>query len=118
MTEVKIVINRCYGGFGFSDEGMALLAARKGYTTREEREGESESFVNPEGGRIFGYELEHELPRTDADLVAVVEELGDAAGGSHSDLIIKTLPKGTRYMINEYDGAEWLVTEANLTEVA
>lgn len=49
-----------------------------------------------------------ELPRHDARLVQVVEELGDEASGSCARLDILEID-GDRYIIDEYDGMESVV---------
>ena len=49
--------------------------------------------------------------RTDPLLVQVVKELGEKANGYCAKLAIEYLPKGTKYIINEYDGHESLQTE-------
>lgn len=53
---------------------------------------------------------DHNIPRTDLDLVRVVEELGNAASGPCAELTIEELPKGTFYRIKEYDGLESIET--------
>jgi len=84
----KVVINNCYGNFSLSEEASKLLAARKG--------------------------VEHvcvtHIDRHDADLIAVVEELGcERASGEFAELYIEEI-KGNQYNINEYDGAETVIT--------
>jgi hypothetical protein len=51
-----------------------------------------------------------DMPRTDPVLVAVVEELGEAANGRVASLAIRELPEGTKYRIDEHDGNERVVT--------
>lgn len=81
----KIVINSCYGGFGLSDEALELIAQRKNTTDRISHWG---------------------LKRDDADLIAVIEELGTAAEGHCSELKIEEFDEGVEYTISEYDGSE------------
>lgn len=87
---MKVVYNNCYGGFGLSDEALQLLSQKKGYEIKSG----------------FYLELEHEIKRHDADLVAVVEELGTKASGNYADLQIEEIPDGWEYEIDEYDGNE------------
>jgi hypothetical protein len=47
-----------------------------------------------------------DIPRDDADLVAVVEELGSAANGSCAKLKVVEIPDGAEWMVEEYDGNE------------
>ncbi len=44
--------------------------------------------------------------RSDPDLIAVIEMLGDEANGKHAELKIVEIPDGTDYEISEYDGNE------------
>jgi hypothetical protein len=89
----KIVYNSCYGGFSLSERAAELLAKRKGWD-------------EPDNYPI--------IPRHDADLVAVVEELGlAAASGRAAELSIRELPDGERYRIDEYDGSERVMTPAD-----
>lgn len=129
MTEMtKIVINRCYGGFGLSEEGMRRYAELKGlrfYVWREPGF-QSDMFnhyftADPSGmkkidNEFYGkYSLyDNEIDRTDPALVQVVEELGDKANGMCAELEVRELPKGTLYRINEYDGYESLETVDNI----
>lgn len=81
----KIVINNCYGGFGLSDKALELIAQRKNTTDRISHWG---------------------LKRDDADLIAVIEELGTEAEGHCSELRIEEFDEGVEYTISEYDGSE------------
>lgn len=118
MTEItKIVINRCYGGFGVSEEGMRRYAEIKGWRYEERV---SQWYSNPEkfyvtpiiitdtGEELVQYDLGED--RTDPALVQVVEELGNNANGECAKLYIEELPKGTLYRIEEYDGMEHIET--------
>jgi hypothetical protein len=84
----KIVVNKCFGGFGLSDEAAERIG------------------------------LDHvdtwELDRSDGRLVAVVEELGDRANGAHAELGIVEVPDGVEWAIEECDGKEW-VAESHRT---
>ena len=44
--------------------------------------------------------------RSDPDLIAVIEELKDAANTEYSKLKIVEIPDGTNFVIEEYDGNE------------
>ncbi len=74
----KIVINRCYGGFGLSKAAQERMP--KGW------DGE----------------------RDDPYLVTVVEELGKGANGSCSSLEVVSIPDDVEWQIEEYDGIEWV----------
>jgi hypothetical protein len=86
---MKVVINNCYGGFSLSDAGIAryleladLVMTSKFY--------------------------DRDIPRDDAALIQVVEELEDAADGACADLKIVEVPDGVEWQIEEYDGNEWV----------
>ena len=85
---MKIVINRCYGGFGLSQQAELLLADLKG----------------PHMDDIDPFYFDDN--RDDHDLVAVVEELGEAANGQFSNLKVVEIPDGVQYTIEDYDGVE------------
>lgn len=115
---MKIVINECYGGFGISDQAVALWAKKKGIAL----EITGESSLGTEytyNGKRFHYQLE--ISREDPIFVEVVEELGEKANGFASDLTIVEIPDGCKYSIHEYDGSEsidqtWInVTLSELT---
>lgn len=76
----KVVINRCFGGFGMSAEAAHELATRKGWALREDN------------GFLLvgeGYDQPHELvSRDDPDLVDIVEKMGKAASAQGADLRI------------------------------
>lgn len=83
---MKVLINRCYGGFSISDEAKNLYKERSG--------------VN---GYVSSYcdEL-----RDDPILINIVEELGERANGSASKLMVVDVPGHYQYQIEDYDGIE------------
>lgn len=83
----KIVYNACYGGFGLSEKAFARYKEL--------------------GGTC---EWDRDIPRTEWQLVQVIEELGEDANNGFSYLRIIMLPAGTRYRIEEYDGFESVMT--------
>lgn len=52
-----------------------------------------------------------DIERDDPDLIKVVEELGDLADGSHAELKIVEIPDDVEYVIQEYDGNEWVAEQ-------
>ena len=78
---MKIVLNKCYGGFGLDEE----LAEKYGID-------------------------EWSVDRSDAKLIELVEKYGEDAGGSHSELEIVEIPdEATDWEIDEYDGFESVI---------
>lgn len=83
----KVVYNACFGGFSLSEAGMKRYAELGGIGDSVRR-----------------------LDRNDPALIQVVEELGEKANGSCAELKIATVPTGALYRIDEYDGAETVMT--------
>lgn len=81
----KVVINNCYGGFCLSDEALDLYKQMAG----------------------VDYDL-YKQCRHDPILVNVVEQLGEKASAEHSCLVVETI-HGNKYLIEEYDGMEYVV---------
>ena len=77
----KIVLNKCYGGFGLSGEARRYL----GY---------------------LGWDKPHEIPRDDPRLIQVVEELREKANGPYAELKVIEIPDGVPWEIDDYDGYE------------
>ena len=86
---MKIVINKCYGGFSLSPAGMKRFRELS--------------------GKLAEYgEAARRSIRNDPLLVQVVEELGEAANGSFADLKVVEIPDGVEWTVEEYDGLEWI----------
>lgn len=122
---MKIVINRCYGGFSVSPKALARYAELKGWHGMmmysvfdpaadsyvlvpyyEGRTGMS-FFVREDGETISCHDLQDD-DRADPILVQIVEELGPAANGEYAKLKVVEIPDGIEYTIEEYDGNEWI----------
>lgn len=84
---MKVVINKCYGGFELSELAIAQLKAL--------------GHIEPES-----------LSRWDHDLVSVVETLGDEANGDFACLNVVDVFEPFR--IHEYDGFETIETLSDL----
>jgi len=130
---MKVVINRCYGGFGLSAEAKEWLVERgvlnaiTEYTVPwghggEEREGQIVDAdwrgVDGEEPSVYhGYEYageEEDIPRHHPLLVEVVETMGtERASDRYARLAVAEIP-GTSYWIQEYDGAEALRTPESM----
>ena len=83
---MKVVINTDFGGFGLSDEALALYAEKKGKPVDE----------------VYDFEI----PRDDLVLVWVVEHLGEKANGWAAELDIVEIPEDVDWYVEEYDGVE------------
>lgn len=96
---MKIVINKCHGGFGLSREAEVMWHELQGLKVPEYKEvcGSFYSSTNPERDCKF--------------LVRVVEELGSGADGLCARLGIVEIPDDVKWKIEEYDGAEWVAEQ-------
>lgn len=105
---VKVVINRCFGGFGLSDAAVLRYAELKGINlVRSEKYGwPSCWYVDGIEDDDHYFSLDFSEDRTDPTLVQVVEELGRRASRNASDLIVVEIPDGVEWHIAEYDGLE------------
>lgn len=130
---MKIVVNRCYGGFGLSDKAIEMVMERKGFgcfrykqTKYDFQDGINEytRYEKFDNNDLFAYyqtedlgEKVEKLPnetywyygnldRDDADLIAVVEELGDEANGRFAELEVVEIPNNVKWEIDDYDGIE------------
>ena len=109
----KIAYNNCYGGFGLSDEAFEALLDRKGIAWEKsvgQFGGLNYQRVGVTGDDCYLSHYDFYEDRSDPDLIAVIEELGDKANGMCAKLVIEDVPKGTSYRIDEYDGNETLMT--------
>jgi hypothetical protein len=94
----KIVLNRCYGGFGISEKAVEWLQAN----------GASSEKVRVQDSGLTSAKWVYTvcvLERHDTLLVKCVETLGEAASGDCARLEIVEIDQPL-YRITEYDGAE------------
>ena len=133
---MKIVINKCYGGFSLSPKAEKRYLELKGKTPyfyvqtkynfqdgieeyqRKDLNEAKEAFlchvllkdigktVNKLTYEDDEYFSSRDIKRNDLDLVKVIEELRAEASGSHAELAIVEIPDGVEYEIDEYDGIE------------
>ena len=112
---MKIAINRCFGGFGISNVAFEKLLERKGIEFEKVpakfpiRGNDSDYYKKGMVGSVDdGYLSEYDFynNRADADLIAVIEELGEDSWGWASELAIVDIPDDVEWHIDEYDGLE------------
>lgn len=85
---MKIVINRRYGGFGLSEKAEKAYCREKG--------------IDPVNFAHW------EINRNDPVLIELVEKMGKDAAGNHADLKVVDIPDDVDWVIDEYDGMEWV----------
>lgn len=130
---MKVVINKVYGGFGLSAEGLAYYYQLKGegavyyYEAVKGQKRQLYKRVTPHllarpFLKDFGkgpvhisqadqeqYAIDsHKISRTDPHLIQVVEELGEAANSEFSRLVIIEIPDDVKWELKEIDGDEWI----------
>lgn len=131
---MKVIINKCYGGFGLSREAMQYIAKARGIklyieenekfpslsptywiVPKEKRPKEIKNWAEApiEDRQAYNeayseatLECGRDVVRHDKDLVAAVHALGEKADGFCSELKVVEIPDGTDYVICEYDGLE------------
>lgn len=101
---MKVVINKCYGGFGLSDAAILRWAELKGLTLYKK---DSLQYTSPDCDRN-SLLSDYSIARDDPILVQVVEELEDKANGYYAGLEIVEIPDDVEWHIEEYDGREWV----------
>lgn len=86
---MKIVINKCFGGFGLSEKAREILGIDNSFD-------------------------EYQIDRNDPKLIEVVETLGDEANGRCARLRVVNIPDdATDWELDEYDGAEEVLFVVN-----
>lgn len=124
---MKVVINRCFGGFGLSPLAVKEYLKRKGMECfcYDDSCRDKLKKVDFESANIFvsfstkdlgkettwkcledSYFSPRDIPRNDSDLVEVVEVLGEKANGRCASLSVVEIPSGIEWEISEYDGLE------------
>ncbi len=102
----KIAYNRCHGGFSLSEAGMRRYADVSGM--RLDTSIDEYGFTHY---KLDGHNITcRDFDRSNRYLIEVIESLGAAANGRCADLAIAEIPSGTKYRIDEYDGAESVMT--------
>jgi len=89
----RIVINRCYGGFGQSNQAVARYR---------------ELAWIPEESLFWTYDI----PRDSPILLKVIDELGvEKTSGPHANLKVIEIPDGVKWHIADYDGMEHIAED-------
>jgi len=109
---MKVAINRCFGGFGISDEAFENLLSRKGIAfDKVEKESSFLGATYYQAGHAgdddyYISNYDHYENRADPDLIAVIEEMGDKANSWAAEIAIVEIPDDVEWHIDEYDGRE------------
>ena len=131
----RIVINACHGGFGLSNDAVLRYLELCGTPvwsevhrglvrfkywlvppaerieepsaevwrdmTIQERQAHNTAYSK----QVF---YDRDVPRDDPFLVETVLELGEKADGDHANLKVVEIPGDVDWVIEEYDGKEWV----------
>ncbi len=102
---MKIVINRCFGGFGLSESGMILYSELSGIKLNKVKDPTypNSTFWQTEFGDNF---FDFNIARDDPNLVRAVEQLGEDSFDSYAELEVMEIPDGINWEISSYDGYE------------
>lgn len=102
---MKVLINRCHGGYGISSKAAIEWLERTNTTFT----------VLEDDGYHFNVEIDGErcymdyIERNDPVLLQIFEEKGSQfVSGPFAELEIAEIPDGANYSIGEYDGREWV----------
>ena len=120
----KLVINRCYGGFGLSEKAVMRYVELKGikvYVETDEGLFTNYYLCEPEEYKKIETECRETrnfdrlaalhfdslgIERDDPSLIQVVEELCEEADGEYAELKVVWIPDDVEYEIENYDGIE------------
>jgi len=119
---MRIVINRCFGGFSLSDKAKQWLIDNKNWSVTSWLDGNykdrdadlvDNTTTDTMPTSIFGrysmarHDQYEDDFRNNPDLIACIDAIGpEKASGSCAQLEIVQIPDGTDYTIEEYDGLE------------
>jgi len=81
---MKVVINRCWGGFGLSEVAVARYKQETG------------------NNDVYSWKIPRDCPV----LVSIVEELGHDSWGQYAELKVIEIPDGIEWTVTDYDGME------------
>lgn len=136
---MKILVNRCYGGFGLSDKAFEEYLNRTGQVFYKKKSKwshldlidyykvspEEYDKIHDEEHNNFNstnrfeksnslYLSASNIERTDPILIQIVEEMGEESFGEFSKLEVVDIPDNIEYTIEEDDGKEH-IAEAHRT---
>ena len=89
-VKVKIVINKCFGGFSLSRKALQELKSCNNKPVEE--------------FKFSGVCIARDNP----NLIRIVEQLGSEANGSYAELAIIENPDDVKWEIMEHNGKEWV----------
>ena len=107
----EIVVNACHGGFSLSYEAELEYLKRAGIKYTLESRGSRDEDIRF-GPKILVNDISwsgrHDIVRDDPVLVQLVKDWGDDVNGGFANLAIVRIPGDVDWIIEEYDGLEWV----------
>jgi len=105
---MKIVINKCFGGFGLSDAAYDWLIKKGVPLLGKDIETKEPAIFrwSDDTSRNKYYDNFTDNNRNHPLLVECVETLGNMSHGGYSDLKVVEIPDNVEWIIQEYDGYE------------
>ena len=140
---MKIILNKCFGGFDVSNEAYKLYAKKKNlnlylysseyidhqFIYKKVNDTNNYLFksffikdignnvsISNEDYKKYCLYLDSEY-RQDTTLIEVIEELGEKASGRFGDLEVVEIPDNYYYKIDEYDGLETIYYSKSKIEI-
>ena len=101
---MKIVLNKCYGGFQLSDKAILWLEENKGWKLDKEFVKLSSSWAL--SNRTLMAKADTEELRINLDVIECVEILKEESHTRLSELRVVEIPDNANWEIDEYDGIE------------
>jgi hypothetical protein len=127
---MKVVINKCYGGFSLSHEGImhyAKLKKMKLYIYKANKTTKLGYKQITDAQNLDPFDLmyctaqpktdkdidkyyfsDRDIKRNDPALVKTVEKLKGEADGRYAKLQVVEIPDDVDWEVEEYDGSEWI----------
>ena len=109
----RIVINTQHGGFGLSHAAQIAYLDLSGTAyTLEDRESRDATQRLGQYIKVNGkHWSDHAISRDDPVLVSIVEDFKERSNGVHADLRIVQVPADVDWVIEDYDGKEWVAEQ-------
>ena len=101
---MKIVLNKCYGGFGLSTKAFDWLIVNKGWKLDKDFVKATSTYGDKD--TKYWAKGDREELRINLDVIECVEVLGKEASNRLSDMRVVEIPDNANWEIDEYDGIE------------
>lgn len=118
---MKIIINKCHGGWGLSDKAFEKyldLCSISWYKRSSDSGWQGSIYFSIPIEELNKIESDddgvdyllhpRDIDRADPILVQVVEELGEEVDGTYASLKVVEIPDDVEWQIEDYDGSEWV----------